>query len=41
MDFIYKLTSFLKVKEKLKSDSAPMLNINIQHILCDMEYIIF
>lgn len=31
----------LKVKEKLKSDSAPMLNINIQHILCDMEYIVY
>lgn len=31
----------LKVKEKLKSDSAPMLNINIQHILSDMEYIVY
>lgn len=41
MTYINEFPRLLKVKEKLKSDFAPMLNINIQHILCDMEYIVF
>lgn len=31
----------LKIKEKFKSDSTLMLNINVQNILCDMEYIVY
>lgn len=31
----------LIIKKKFESDSALTLNINIENILCDMEYIVY